>query len=265
MTTSQQNKLPCGIASPGSRLFSIAELVRKRLPDEKINEELFAIDVGTDHAKLPVFLIQSGFCAHVTATDVRDGPIAVARKNVAERTIKGESLLPYIDIVKADGLCGVDTSLCNRIIIAGMGGELISEIIKHAAFLFAPERRIKLILQPQTRQAILRDFLAESGFSFIEETTVEDAGKLYPVFSVVFTGKSEKLSRLEAYFGKDFCERKDSLFIRYFMKKYAKLESIMINMPAERELSKEKLELYCEMKKILPQISRLGDYNDNNK
>ncbi len=48
------------------------------------------IDVGTDHAMLPVYLAQTGRIAHAFASDIRPGPLTAARALVA-KTGTGET------------------------------------------------------------------------------------------------------------------------------------------------------------------------------
>ena len=94
--------------------------------DEK---ELVAVDVGCDHAKLAIYLVQSGICSHVTASDINEGPVNMAKENVSKRTLMGKPLSDYIDIVRTDGLAGLEDVGANRIFVLGMGGEVISGIL----------------------------------------------------------------------------------------------------------------------------------------
>ena len=92
-------------------------------------------DIGTDHAYIPVELAKRGVT--VFATDVNIGPLKIAEKNI------GKNTLP-ITLLHGDGLSPVPLGAAEEIIIAGMGGELISRIISND---FEKAYSAKLLLQ----------------------------------------------------------------------------------------------------------------------
>ena len=80
----------------------------------------------------------------------------------------------------------------DTVIITGMGGDVISGIIKRAPFLY--KSGVTLILQPMTAAADLRRFLAENGFEVTREQAVSDSGRIYSVMSAGFSGVPYALS-----------------------------------------------------------------------
>ena len=96
------------ITLPSARLLAAAGIAAADLYDGENKDNLIAIDVGCDHAKLAIYLVQSGICRHVTASDIKEGPVSMARENVNRRTLMGTPLSEYIDIVLTDGLSGLD-------------------------------------------------------------------------------------------------------------------------------------------------------------
>ena len=139
-------------------------------------------DVGTDHAYLPIMLIKSKKARRVIATDIRPLPLENARKNIALSGVVG------IETRLCDGLSSVKKSEADTVIIAGIGGEVISGIIKRTGWLkLSPP--VLLILQPTTSPEILRRYLCENGFEISDETAVEENGKVYSVIRAVYTGK----------------------------------------------------------------------------
>ena len=105
-----------------------------------------AVDVGTDHAYLAVYLVKEGISERCIACDVAQGPLAAAKKTVEENM-----LCDKIDVVLSDGLDSVISEGITDVIMCGMGGELIAEIVDKAPELKNPG--VSLILQPMTRQA----------------------------------------------------------------------------------------------------------------
>ena len=88
------------------------------------------IDVGTDHGKLPVWLVQNNIASHVWAGDIRPGPLSSA-----QALIEAEHLADKISVRLTDGLQGFSEADCDTVTICGMGGENIAEILAAAPWL----------------------------------------------------------------------------------------------------------------------------------
>lgn len=168
-----------------ARLLSAAELVRQNAT--------FA-DIGTDHAYLPLFLLDSGRIDCAYCCDINEGPLNSARRNAEER-----SRAEQMSFVLTDGAAALAGKGITDYAICGMGGELIAEIIERAPHLMDPE--VNLILQPMTRQEKLRTYLASRGFNILSESYSLDAGKYYVCFLATYTGKCREISDLEAIAG----------------------------------------------------------------
>ncbi len=151
-------------------------------------------DVGTDHGYLPAFLYLSGKCKRVTATDIKEKPLKNAQNNLKKLGADGVSL------ILCDGLAGVDRSIADTVIIAGMGGEVISGIIDRAPFL--RDNTVSLILQPMTAAKELRKYLALNGFCVEQEKAVKENGKIYSVMLVRYCANPYNLSDTELLIGK---------------------------------------------------------------
>ena len=147
-------------------------------------ESRHTVDVGTDHGKLAVALVLSGKAQNVTASDVNEKPLEKARQLVTALSVKDK-----VNIVLTDGLSGINSYSPDQIVIAGMGGELISDILGAAKWVKKSD--IRLILQPMTAEAELRRFLFTEGFSISFEGAVVDCGKPYVVMVASYSGKTE--------------------------------------------------------------------------
>ena len=179
-------------------------------------KELRALDVGCDHAKLAVYLVQSGLFSHVTASDIADGPCEKAKKTVKERTLKGESLEKYITVIKRDGLCGYENEHFDCIFILGMGGELISDILENGSFIRSEENRekIRFILQPMTSEDKLRKYLYQNGYRIDDERMICDKSRVYAMLSVCYDGIVREGTEAEYLLGKHNIEERTELFER---------------------------------------------------
>ena len=212
------------ITTPSTRLVAAARIAAASLYAGENTDNLIAIDVGCDHAKLAIYLVQSRICRHVTASDINEGPVNAARENVSRRTMMGTPLSEYIDIVLTDGLAGLEDVGANRIFVLGMGGEVISGILDRASFLRNDENkgRIKFILQPMTSEDKLRLYLCENGYNILDEEMVEDKGRIYAVMSVCFDGVKREYSPAELLLGRKNIEKGTELFLRQLDRRIAR-------------------------------------------
>lgn len=135
-------------------------------------------DVGTDHAKLAVYLLESGRAQEALASDIGEGPL-----RAADRTIREHGLTGRIRTILSDGLMEVPPAGLTDIVIAGMGGETIIHILESCPWQ-AELCRMQLILQPMTRAALLRRWLYTQGFVIAEEHCVREGKFLYAVMRV---------------------------------------------------------------------------------
>lgn len=146
-----------------------------------------AADIGCDHGKLTAALTAGGLCRKVIAADLRPAPLARA-KALAYACGCAQS----VDFRLGDGLSVLRPGEAEDIVIAGLSGVTIGEIIAGAPpdfFTAAPETR--LILAPASKHAYLRRFLYENGFALLDETPCLAAGRYYTVMYAAYTGRFE--------------------------------------------------------------------------
>ncbi len=139
------------------------------------------IDVGTDHAKVPVTIVASQKAKRALACDIEKGPLEIARENVS-----AAGLSENIECLLSDGLSSVDVSADDVVVITGMGGENIRDIL--SAFPERAKRAKALILGPQRHQEKLLSFLLENGFLLDEEREFTDKNKKYILIRTHFGG-----------------------------------------------------------------------------
>ena len=161
-------------------------------------------DVGTDHAYLPIALLGRGLVDFSVATDIHRGPAEVAAAHLAANGI-GEDRAA---VLLTDGLHGAKEYHPTDICIFGMGGEMIARIIDEAPWVKAPS--VRLILQPMTKQDVLRQYLDQNGFRMIAERLVM-TDRIYQLLCVEYDGKSRSHTPLERMIGKENLDRRDDL------------------------------------------------------
>lgn len=167
----------------------------------------FAADIGSDHAYLPIYLCNLGKIRGAVATDINEGPVARALINVSSNHLNKK-----ISVLRTDGLRGVEAYKPDDIMICGMGGELIINILSAAEW--TKDKKIRLILQPMTHADKLRRYLWDNGFAIIGEKIVKE-DKIYQIICAEYTGDIIKYSEIEAIFGKISIEQRTDVFEEY--------------------------------------------------
>lgn len=175
-----------------------------------INEGSSVCDVGTDHGYLPAFLYLSGRYKSVCATDINQKPLDSARKNLERLGAQS------VRLVLCDGLAGITRDDADTVIIAGMGGEVISGIISRADFL--RDNTVEIVMQPTTAAKELRLFLAQNGFAVEKETAISENGKIYSVMKARYTGETYSISAAQSVIGILKPDSDDA--IQYIQKQY---------------------------------------------
>ena len=171
---------------PGARLRAAASLVRWGRP---------AADIGCDHGKLAVYLVESGRCPSVVAADLRPGPLRGAQTLAAQR-----GLSDRIDCRLGGGLSVLAPGEVRDLVIAGMGGLTIAGILGDAPWV--RDAGYHLVLLPASGAADLRRWLAEHGFEIRAELPVAEAGHSYAAMQAAYTGRRVQPTALFCLLGR---------------------------------------------------------------
>lgn len=205
-----------------------------------VRQDAVVADVGSDHAYLPIYLVQNCIALRAVASDINEGPIENARANVNEAGLSDK-----IETVLVDGLAGIEKYAPTDILICGMGGELIAKIINEAPF--TRDKRIRLILQPMTKQEKLRAYLIKAGYEIVSEKLCFEGGKIYQCMCAEYDGVPRTYSEAELLLGRHNIEEKSELFFKLVSQKTAALEkSIAGKKEAGIDAAKEK-RLFAEL------------------
>lgn len=194
------------------RLLKIASLV---------TEGKRVADIGTDHGYIPVYLLNKNKVPFAILADVNKGPLDNARKEV-----RHNNLLDKTDLRLGSGIEVLKKGEVDEVIIAGMGGILISELLE--ANKEVAHSVDKLILQPMQAQNELRKYLFGNGYEILNEVLVKEDFRIYEILEVKYTGNNTQVED-EIYFevGKKLIENKDELLNEFIYKKVYKYNSII--------------------------------------
>lgn len=194
-------------------------------------------DVGTDHGRLPVWLIQHGVISQAVASDLRPGPLGQARE-LAQRW----EVSDRISFRLCDGLAEISAYEAEVVTIAGMGGETIASILHAARWTSEPGHRY--ILQAMSGMDGLRRYLSNSGFAIRSETLIQEGRTLYVVVEAE-PGEMRPLSEGEIWVGRQEKGMKAPLRGLYLDQELRKLRRAVEGLgKAQRPEDLEKRRLY---------------------
>ncbi|HBG1612259.1 class I SAM-dependent methyltransferase [Clostridioides difficile] len=219
------------------RLLKIASLVSD---GKKI------ADIGTDHGYIPVYLLKEGKVPFAVLADVNKGPLDNAHKEVIQN-----NLLDKVDLRLGSGIEILEIGEVEEVIIAGMGGILISELLE--AKKEVAHNVEKLILQPMQAQEELRYYLLNNGYEILEEVLVREDFRIYEIIVAKYTGKNTIIED-ELYYevGIKLLENKDSLFNDFIEKKIKTYSSIVNKLEGKNgeAIDKKRKESEVAIKKL---------------
>ncbi|ARI77037.1 tRNA (adenine(22)-N(1))-methyltransferase [Halobacillus mangrovi] len=131
-------------------------------------------DIGSDHAYLPCYVCLQDKTARAVAGEVNQGPYESAKNEVTSH-----SLQDRIDVRLGNGLEVLEVNEVNQIVIAGMGGPLIRDILEAGKEKLGAVQRI--IVQPNIDSRSIRRWFLNNGYSLVEESILEESGHIYEI------------------------------------------------------------------------------------
>lgn len=188
-------------------------------------------DIGCDHGKAAVALLQAGKAEHAVCGDISAASLDKARALARESELEAAILLRV-----GDGLAVLQPDEADAAVIAGMGGLLIANMLKEGAGR-APG---VLVLSPNRDAAAVRQTLTALGYRIADETLICEAGHFYPII-LALRGKCAELSETEAEFGPVLLKKKPEALRRLLQRCIAETEAIIGRVAASSSPRKAKL------------------------
>ncbi|MBU3142410.1 class I SAM-dependent methyltransferase [Clostridium sp. CF012] len=177
------------------------------------------IDVGTDHGYVPIYLVKNGVIKSAIASDINKGPVEKARNNIIHNNASAQ-----ISCRLGSGLSTVSKGEAQIAIIAGMGGNLIRDILE--ADLDVVKQFKYMILQPVQNAEVLREYLYITGYNILDEEICNDDGKYYEIIKVKYNNKPIILDSIYYEISKLLLDKKSEVmqcFIEFKLLKYLKV------------------------------------------
>ena len=165
------------------RIYALADNV-------KVGDSI--ADIGTDHGYVPMLLLKNRISPRVVMSDISEGSLAKARETFA--ACKLDDRVAASDFRIGDGLSVIEAGEVDEVIIAGLGGHTIKNILA------CDEQKSKsfkrLILQPRKHSGTLRYYLYTHGWD-IESEKLAGEGKF--ACEIITAVPSESQFRQPAY------------------------------------------------------------------
>lgn len=200
-------------------------------------------DVGCDHGLVGIELLLSYNAQYVIFSDILEQPLKNARENVYKYGLSEKQ----VDFRLGSGLTKIKGAEVDTVIIAGMGGKNIIDILAHDKI--KTESFKTFVFQPTNGESDLRKWLCDNSFVICNESLIKENGVFYTTLLVTI-GESN-LSDKEIKFGKHI-DYTDKVFIQKCSEKLTKLYEIRNSIPDEHSEKIEKFDQeICEIERIL--------------
>jgi tRNA (adenine22-N1)-methyltransferase len=188
----------------------------------------YVVDVGTDHCFVPIYLKQAGIIEGAIASDVNQGPIEEAKRNILKYGFQDS-----IDARCGNGLETItETDRADVIIIAGMGGKLITDILNSNNKALKTNKR--LILQANVASDVVRTWLQAHDYRIIEEELILDHDIYYEII-VADRDSDVSYSQEEILFGPILLKEKGEHFMKKWQAVLEFKQSIYQKIPEDNE------------------------------
>lgn len=187
------------------------------------------VDIGTDHAYIPIFLIEENKSPAVIAMDINEGPLKIAENHIKEKHLQDK-----IKLRLSNGFEKLKPYEAETAVIAGMGGALVIRILD--TYRDVTNSLKELILQPQSELSRVRKYLLSEGFIILEEDMVVEEGKYYPMMKVFFSkdGQTTGWNEAELEYGKLLLEKKHPVLYQFLNRELRIREHILEKLEKQR-------------------------------
>lgn len=179
-------------------------------------------DIGTDHGYVPIYLVLNHIIPSAIAMDINKGPLDKAREHISLHQLEKK-----IEIRLSDGLEKLLPGEADTVLIAGMGGALMSRIIKDGEEVLksVPE----LILQPQSEISDFRHFLHDHSYKIIREHMLIEDGKFYVMMHAIHGNESYE-RETEYIYGKLLLKEQNPILLSLINKQLTLNENIYAHL-----------------------------------
>lgn len=205
-----------------------------------IEEGSIISDVGTDHAKLPCFVVSSGLSSKAYAIDIKEGPLLQALKTIESQTLQ-DKVIPIL----SDGISHLPSD-CNAVTICGLGWLTCEDILMND--IQSLYKLDYVIVQLNKDYHLLRKWISDHHFTIIDEEIIYDGH--YYIIIKFNTDYHESYSDLQILLGPVLMQKRTPLFIEYLEYLLLNLKEIIVNVPNDSEVynnMQKEIQIICSI------------------
>lgn len=204
-----------------------------------VEDGVGVIDVGTDHGFIPIALTENNYKGNIYASDINREPLQTAINNAKEAGIADR-----IIFLLCDGLEKCPPEKVDTIVIAGMGGDMICRILDYAEWTM--DQRYKLILQPMTKQEVVRYWLSNNGFITESEELAVEGDTIYQIIAARFDGFT-KYNDAELFAGKYSLTKSKETYVYQLNKLIDRFNNIIKGLYNSEQAEEYKVSFYSNI------------------
>lgn len=206
-----------------------------------------AADIGTDHGYVPIYLVDNNICENVIACDINKGPLHKAEVNINSYNLKDK-----IECRLSNGLSKLKVGEAQGIIIAGMGGNLIRDILEDGLEVF---KNVKFaVLQPVQNPEILREYIYKKGYKILDENLCIDENKFYEIIKIGYDNKPKVMDEIFYEVSKKLIDINHPDIKKFILAKINRYKTIFENIKDTSDLA---LKRRCEIQNKIQKLEEI--------
>lgn len=207
-------------------------------------------DIGSDHAYLPCFLVLQQRIPYAVAGEVVKGPFELAQLHVAQN-----GLANRITVRLADGFMAVEADdRIDTVSICGMGGDLITSILERGRIEGKLNGVTTIVAQPNVDEHQVRRWLMHNGYAIVEETILEENGKIYEIIVGKLTDQLVDYTAEQLQFGVFLPIEKTEAFIKKWTREMEKYDKIIGSLQHANTDTRDKIAHFNAIKQQIKEM-----------
>ncbi|WP_281827912.1 MULTISPECIES: tRNA (adenine(22)-N(1))-methyltransferase [Lactobacillus] len=192
-------------------------------------------DIGTDHAYLPIELVKTGKINYAIASDIGQGPIKNAQEDIRKAGFENQ-----IETRLGNGLDTVSAAdQIDTVVIAGMGGKLMTEILNTAWL-----RNLKfptLVLEANIGEPEVRGWVMIHGYQIVQERLIAEAGHTYELIKAKKINQIVPLTEKELLFGPLILKAKEPIFKQKWQRQLSYYQQLLVSLNKAKNKNVERI------------------------
>lgn len=199
------------------------------------------LDIGTDHGFVPIFLAKHKGVKYIVASDISKNSLEKSRDEILRLKLQENIFLRL-----GNGLEVVEKGEVDTVIIAGMGGYLIKNLLVEE--LEKVKSLDKLILQPMQNSEVLREYLYKNKFEIISEKIIYEDGRYFEIIVSKYGKDNSNIDEIYYEIPKKLLDEKDETLKNYLKYKINNLKEIIKKIKVNSKENKKLIEIENKIK-----------------